>query len=83
MTIARTRMRQGENDAADPQPWRCVKCGEAVSAIRHDDNRKFSDCACTRAFHVSSDGCRVPGEPRRSCGCQSCRSEFGPPEEEP
>lgn len=29
--------------------------------------------------HRSSDGTSNPGRPRRSCGCQSCRHNFGAP----
>lgn len=47
------KLRQQENAAADQQPWRCVKCGEAVSHIRRND------CACIRAARALEKG-RTP-----------------------
>lgn len=49
MRTARDRMLRGQADANDSQPYRCVKCGEAVSIIRH------SPCACTRAIQARTD----------------------------
>lgn len=35
----RERMLRGQAQAADPQPWRCIDCGDAVSHIRRNDCR--------------------------------------------
>ncbi len=42
MSRARDKAIAGQHDAADQQPWRCVKCGEAVSYIRRNP------CKCIR-----------------------------------
>ncbi len=39
---ARTKLHQGENDAAEQQPWRCVACNTAVRRGMYDP------CACTK-----------------------------------
>ncbi len=44
----RERMLRGQADADDSQPFRCVKCGEAVSIIRRNH------CACTRALQSTA-----------------------------
>lgn len=49
MTWIREKMMQGAAVAADQQPARCVKCGEAVSHIRRND------CACIRAERRNAD----------------------------
>lgn len=40
-------MLRGQAAAADPQPWRCVKCGCAVRPHRNDP------CDCTRSWDGS------------------------------
>jgi hypothetical protein len=52
--VNKVRYRGRQNDVADPQPWRCAECGEAVSRLNahgepcSPDN--YNDCACTRAL---------------------------------
>jgi hypothetical protein len=50
MTLSRERERmlRGAAAAADQQPWRCVKCHEAVSLIRHND------CRCIREARAAA-----------------------------
>lgn len=45
LTPERYRMAQGQNDAADQQPWRCAKCGLAVS---RDRTSPLFWCDCIR-----------------------------------
>lgn len=53
-----------------------------TSKSRHSSKKRRTNHQKARrrtTSHMSSDGCNVPGKPRRGCGCQSCRSVFGPP----
>lgn len=49
MTTTRDKMLRGQADAADQQPWRCVKCKKAVRPGMNDP------CDCTTGLY-GSDG---------------------------
>ena len=76
-TKSRVEIQQAPNDAADQQPWRCVKCGEAVNKTTK------RDCLCTRAVDVGAQMARVvfdkrsEGRPYRTTEAHLSEVELG------